>query len=280
MISDWLNSLTGWQGVALAVGVAVVGHLLVRAIQAFAESILRGKGESREQFIRRYPKAASLITIGVSSFTFIVYFGAIGLLLVKAGVPLGGYLATATVLGLAVGFGSQGLVQDIVVGLTLIFSDVLDVGDMVEIAGQTGRVDRIGLRFTTIVNFHKQEIYVPNRTIASIGRYRRGYESLFVDIEIPEMMTEERVKLLAEGVASALHVQLGAIIVRKPEIVGVQRTGSPDTGGWQYLRVRFHLWPGQREAVRQQFQNRILAAIRLEVSEYQGWMISSTSRAS
>ena len=278
-MTDWLQELTGWQGVALAVGVAVVGHLLVRALQNVTEGLLKGKTESREQFIRRYPKAASLITIGVSTITFIVYFGAIGLLLVKAGVPLGTYLATASVIGLAFAFGSQGLVQDIVVGLTLIFSDVLDVGDMVEVSGQTGRVDRIGLRFTTIVNFQKQEIYVPNRIIASIGRFRRGYESLFADVEIPEGMSDDRAKQIAEGLARSLHVQYAAILVRTPEILGIREAGAADEGGWRYLRIRFFIWPGQREVIRKQFQTRMFEAIKAESPDYKDWMISTSSRA-
>ncbi len=58
------------------------------------------------------------------------------------------YLASASIMGLAIGFGSQGLVQDVVTGVTLVFSDLIDVGEMVEISGQTGIVRSIGMRFT------------------------------------------------------------------------------------------------------------------------------------
>ena len=63
------------------------------------------------------------------------------------------YLATASVVGFAVGFGSQGLVQDVITGLTLIFTDTLEVGDVVEISGYIGRVERVGLRFTELKTF-------------------------------------------------------------------------------------------------------------------------------
>src|SRR5690606_22150626 len=56
------------------------------------------------------------------------------------------YFASASVIALAIGFGSQGIVQDVVTGLTLIFSDLIDVGDMVEISGQSGVVRSISMR--------------------------------------------------------------------------------------------------------------------------------------
>lgn len=276
---DWLEAMTPWQGILIAVAVAVVGHLLVRLLRHGAESVLRSTGETHDEFVRRYPKAASIITIGVSSITFVVYFGAIGLILVNLGVNLGTYLATATVIGLAVGFGSQGLVQDIVVGLTLIFSDVLDVGDMVEVSGQTGRVFRIGLRFTTIVNFQQQEIYVPNRNIALIGRFRRGHLRAFVDVQVPHELPDARLEALATNVAKAMREQHGAAILTPPESLGFRTAGIVGEGGWRYLRLKFRIWPGQMPLIENTFRQRLLAAIRAEAGEYPDWMVAITMRA-
>src|SRR5208337_2745651 len=106
-----------------------------------------------------------------------VYFIAIGFILQEFGVSLTAYLASASVVGLAISFGSQGLVQDVVIGLTLIFSDAMEAGDLVEISGATtviGRVEEIGLRFTKLVNFYSQEIFIPNRTIANVSRFPHG----------------------------------------------------------------------------------------------------------
>ena len=69
-----------------------------------------------------------------------------GLILQEFGVNLTAYLASASIIGLAISFGSQGLIQDIVIGLTLIFWDAMEVGDMVEIyasATVIGRVDQM-----------------------------------------------------------------------------------------------------------------------------------------
>src|SRR5687767_4431636 len=90
----------------------------------------------------------------------------------------------ASVLGLAIGFGSQGLVQDVVTGLTLIFSDLIDVGDLVEVSGQTGVVRGVTMRFVELENALGGTVFVPNRTISSVINYPRGYVRCFVDVTL------------------------------------------------------------------------------------------------
>ena len=102
-------------------------------------------------------------------------------------------------MGLAVAFGLQGLIQDIVIGLTLVFTDAFDVGDMIELSGsgvsaQVGRVERIGLRFTVLTNFQGQRVFVPNRNIVLVSRFRAGVIRAYVDIQIPEGLEEEVVQ--------------------------------------------------------------------------------------
>src|SRR5690606_31536312 len=141
-------------------------------------------------FVTQKPKFITLTGLVASALTFIIYSVALGFILHVFGVNsqkfLTTYLATASVIGLAVGFGSQGLVQDVVTGLTLIFSDTLDVGDMIEVSGQVGRVERVGLRFTRLTNFLNQQVFVPNRTIMSIVRFPRGGVPAYADVQIPE----------------------------------------------------------------------------------------------
>ena len=113
--------------IAVVVGV----HVAVLIIKAAGKRLMTAMPR------RSFAKARSLLGLLTSIAIFILYFAAGGYVLKEFGVSLTAYLASASVLGLAVGFGSQGLVQDVVTGLTLIFSDLVDVDDMVEISGQT-----------------------------------------------------------------------------------------------------------------------------------------------
>ena len=230
----------GWRILFITL-LAVLSHFAVRLLRTLSQWILTPGGDPNGAFANRYPKAASVITITVSAVTFTIYFLALGLVLKEFGISLTAYLASASVIGLAVGFGLQGLVQDIIIGLTLIFSDVLDVGDMVDISGQTGRVEHIGLRFTTLVNLLDQRVYVPNRNIVQINRYRNGYIRTYVDIQIPKNLDDQRVIDLVKPVAFGMRSQFSAIVLTDPDIIGV-RVIQP--GNWRYLRIKFRLWPG------------------------------------
>src|SRR5690606_11436171 len=158
----------------------------------------------------------------VSSLIFVIYFVALGYLLKElTPITLGQYLATASVVGLAVAFGTQGLVQDVVTGLTLIFTGTLEPGDIVEIAGQTGRVEQIGLRFTTFTTFVDQTIYLPNRNIGTIGRYRAGYARAFLDVQVPDGIDESEVAEALTRVAAAFREQHTAAIIGEPRVHAV-----------------------------------------------------------
>src|SRR5690625_4813214 len=132
--------------ILLIIVLAVAAHLIVLGLRWLGTWLVKPKGESVVSTMRAHPKFVTLTTVIVSAATFTIYFAALGMILSEMGISLTAYFASASVIGLAVGFGSQGLVQDLVSGLTLIFSDVLEVGEMVDIGGQTGRVDRVGLR--------------------------------------------------------------------------------------------------------------------------------------
>ncbi len=174
---------------------AVLANILVRGIQRLSQWLLSLKLSSSdfktENIVKRYPKIVTITTILVSAITFTIYFLAIGLILQEFNISLTAYLASASVIGLAIGFGAQGFVQDVVIGLTLIFSDALDIGDVVDLSGQVGRVERIGLRFTTLINLYGQQIYIPNRNISAIGQFRGGCIRAYVDIQLPEQVDDK-----------------------------------------------------------------------------------------
>ena len=261
--------------------VAAGVHFLVRELRLFTQWVLSRKIREglniQETFARRYPKAATLMTILVSATVFIIYFMAVGLVLKEFRVSLTAYLASASVIGLAIGFGSQGLVQDVVIGLTLIFSDALNIEDIVDISGQVGKVENIGLRFTTLVNLHGQKVFIPNRNINIIGRFRNGYIRAYVDVQIPDEVDREMVTEKLRSIAAGMYSQHGAIILAVPEILGVRTAGD---GNWQYQRIKFHLWPGQGPLIETTFKQRLMAAMKKDFPDYSDWMISITYKAS
>jgi small conductance mechanosensitive channel len=261
--------------------VAVLGHLVVLGARRVSEWVLtpaKAPGSiARELLRRRHPKVASVTTLVVSALAFALYFIALGLVLNEFRVSLTAYLATASVVGLAVAFGLQGLVQDVVIGITFIFSDAFNVGDVVELSGQVGRVENIGLRFTTLVNLQGQRVYVPNRTIDTVARFLAGTVRAYVDVQLPDAQgaTDNRVRQIVERIAKAMRAQHSAILLRDPEVSGPAEAGA---GEWRYLRVKFRIWPGQIALLETICRPRLLTALREIDPAYQEWMITITQR--
>jgi moderate conductance mechanosensitive channel len=256
---------------ALILGIALAAHLAVRLIKAGSDILLAPSTAVNRSAAasRRHPKIATVISLLVSTATFVLWFVAVGIALGQFDVNLTTYFATATVIGLAVGFGSQGLVQDVVIGLTMIFTDALDIGDTVEVSGQIGRVERMGLRFTTLSNFLGQTIFVPNRNIAVVGRFRRGAVRAYIDVQVPENVDATQLAEQLRRLAAGFRAQHAAAVLSDPEVVGV-RTAGPD--GWSYVRLKFRLWPGQQATVETVFRQRVLAFMRTLDEKYADWM--------
>ncbi|HEY8469470.1 MAG TPA: mechanosensitive ion channel domain-containing protein [Longimicrobiales bacterium] len=255
--------------------IALVAHVLTRVVHRIGDRIMAPHGGGPYGLARGRPKVASVTTLIVSALTFTIYFAGLGLILVQLGVPVAGYIASATVVGLAIGFGAQGLVQDVVSGLTLIFSDVLDVGDVADIGGQTGRVEAIGLRFTTLVTVLDQRVFVPNRSIAQINRYRKGYIRAYADAQVPAGVTDEQALAVIEPLARGMFRQFQGIVLTEPEILGVR---AAEPGGWRFVRVKFRLWPGQGALIEDTFRQRVIHALRELDPGYADWMVTVTYR--
>jgi small conductance mechanosensitive channel len=202
-----------------------------------------------------------------------MYFVAVGMVLKEFGISLTAYLASATIIGLAVGFGSQGLVQDVVTGLTVIFSDLFDVGDMVEIAGQTGIVQKIGIRFTVLNNFMGAEVFIPNRTITNVVKYERGYVRAIADINLlGDSVRAEKIEDRVRSLVEATYEQFPGILITPPSIEGRIKTSA----GKEFLRVKFRIWPGQGGPLEAGFKREVLESLKVIDSSYSDWMVVLT----
>jgi moderate conductance mechanosensitive channel len=253
-----------WRALLL-VGIAVVSHLIVAGAQQLTLWFAARGSRVR---LRRLQSLATLLS---SAMVFALYFLIIGLILDEFGVSLAGYLATASVAGLAIAFGSQGLVQDVVTGLTLIFSDLIDVGDLVEVSGQTGIVRSVTMRFVELENALGGTVFVPNRTISSVTNYPRGYVRCFVDVSLlGDAAARQRMQAAAVRLMTSFARQFPGVSVRDPAIVGRQCLDS----GKEFLRLKFRVWPNRGGPIETTFRQELEAELKRENPDYQSWMIA------
>jgi small conductance mechanosensitive channel len=268
----------------LIVGLVVFVHVTVKIIRHRSEWLVLKRNTNHKKYPRifRAPqsKFVTVFRLAVSAIIFVIYFFALGLILQEVGVNLTAYLASASIIGLAISFGSQGLVQDIVSGLTLIFCDAMDVGDLVEIASSNttiiGRVEEIGLRFTTLINFLHQRVLIPNRNIGTVSRFPPGGVDAYGHVQIPAGADAQKVVQIVGNEAKGMWEQFGAIILSEPMIGKVETARG---GGWSFFRVHFKILPGQGALIETTFRQRLVTAMKAFDPNYATWQVPVTYRA-
>lgn len=117
-------------------------------------------------------------------FSYVMIFIFIGTVLSLFGVSIGPLIAGAGVVGLAIGFGAQGLVSDVVTGFFILLEQQMEVDDYVTVAGIDGVVEEIGLRTTKVRAFDGTLNYLPNRIIENVANHTRGNMRALVDVGI------------------------------------------------------------------------------------------------
>lgn len=244
--------------------IVVVANVVIAAIRATAHLLIFSQwGPLALVYRRRKNRARTIYSIVLNLVKYFIYFTALGMILAELGVNYMTYVASLSVIGLAVGFGSQGLVQDMVTGFFIIFESQFDVGDMVEISGQNGYVIELGLRMTKLRNYLGQTVIIPNRNIAMVGNYSRGAQRAYIDMQVPGPEAGEQ--------AMAVMQQLGEELLKQFEgaAMGPLKVSGPWTlaTGEHFVRLHLCIWPGQTWLITEQAIPRLREAMKRQGME-------------
>jgi moderate conductance mechanosensitive channel len=136
-------------------------------------------------------------------------------------------LAGAGIIGLAIGFGAQGLVSDVVTGFFLLLERQIDVSDYVTTGSFSGIVESVGLRTTQIRGFDGTLHFVPNREITSLSNHSRGNMRALVDIGISYDDNIDNAIAVIQNTCDKIAAE-DENIVEGPNVVGVQTLGTSD----------------------------------------------------
>jgi len=172
-------------------------------------------------------KRKTLASLLKSIAKYVTYFMAVINVLEILGVNTTSLLTAAGVGGLAVGFGAQNLVKDVISGFFLIFEDQYNVGDYVEIAGVSGIVDEIGLRTTKVRDFGGQIHIVPNGEIKLVTNYSRGMMRALVNISISYEEDFNKALKVMEEVCQQVKARRKDIL-EGPTVLGISNLGPSE----------------------------------------------------
>lgn len=227
--------------------------LKIAAIVIVSFIILRYSGRLIDRLfsLRRIDeqRAVTLSKLLKSFIYYAVYFIGALTILFNIGLDPTPILAGAGIVGLAVGFGAQNLVRDIITGFFLIFENQLQVGDYVEVNGNiTGTVEEIGLRVTKIRAWNERLHYLSNGEISRVTNYNRDQMRPLVDVIVPFEEDHQLVMQLLEGICQKLAKQYETSLLEEPTIYGIS---TLDQDGVHYtvmaVTVPDQYWAFMRE---------------------------------
>lgn len=202
----------------LAATVIKIGKSIIRRVFA-----VRLKGPLRYSERRHN----TLIKLLENILTYAVYFTLIVAVLSKFGFDVGGLIAGAGVIGLAIGFGAQSLVKDVITGFFIVFEDQFAVGDEVQIGTFRGIVEEIGLRTTKVRSYVGEMYIIPNGTISNVVNYSVFNTIVTIDIKVSYESDIDAVENMLKGFLENLNYKYEEL-VKVPEILGVQEISSDD----------------------------------------------------
>ncbi|MFZ3172575.1 MAG: mechanosensitive ion channel family protein [Carboxydocellales bacterium] len=201
-------------------------------------------------------RAITVSTLLKSLIMYVVYAMAGISILGMFNVPLQGVLTGAGIIGLAVGFGGQSLVKDVITGFFIIFENQFTVGEYIAMAGVSGIVEEVGLRTTKIRDFGGQLHIVPNGQISQVTNYNRGSMRALVDVGIAFEEDLDQAVTVLEEVCREVNRDLAEIITETPQVLGVQAFGRAALT----LRIIAKTKPMEQWRVERELRKRITLA--------------------
>jgi small conductance mechanosensitive channel len=146
----------------------------------------------------------------------------------ELGFDIGPILASAGIAGLAIGFGAQSLVKDVISGFFILLEDQYGVGDVIKIEDFSGVVERMTLRVTVLRNLEGQVHVIPNGNIHTVTVLTKEWARAVVDVVVPHKEDLGQVFQVMQGVASRLAKDMPEQVLDQPAILGVEKLD--DTG--------------------------------------------------
>ncbi|MWC29096.1 mechanosensitive ion channel family protein [Paenibacillus sp. MMS18-CY102] len=222
---DWVTSGRMWATFGMSVVrialILLIGRVVELVIFKAIDRMMIEREMKQVQHTRRVLTVGKLLK-NVSSY--LIYFVGALLILAEFHVNLAPLLAGAGVLSLAIGFGAQSLVKDIITGFFIILEDQFAVGDVVQTGQFKGTVEMIGLRTTRIKSWTGELHIIPNGMINEVTNFSMNNSLAVVDVAIAYEEDVERaleiMKRTVEGEAKHLENT-----VSTPEVLGIQLLG-------------------------------------------------------
>jgi len=256
----WEDWKTDWESfvrkdVPKILVVLVVAIILVRLLKLTTARLAQ---LSRREMLPTALRAQQLRTlagvlnsVGIAIIVFLAAMQILPLL----GINMGPLLASAGVAGLAIGFGAQALVHDVINGFFILMENQYDVGDVVRIGGVAGTMESMTLRRTTLRDDTGAVHIVPNSEIKIVSNLTRDWAQMALHISVDYRENSDRILELLQQVGADLRndPQFAEALVADPQVPGIERVAGGEVDYLMLIKTR----PGQQYPVSRELRRRI-----------------------
>ncbi len=237
--------------VILIVAVIVL-RLIKQATTRWAESV--GDLEARDP---RRQRATTLSNLLQSTAEYIVWPVVTIMVLSEVGLDVGALIATAGVAGLAIGFGAQTLVKDVIGGIFLLFDDIIHIGDLVSIGNTVGTVEEIGVRLIKVRKFDGELVMIPAGEIRTFGNKSVNWARVIVPVGLSYGQDVDAILPIIEDVANDWAAEKEDILLEDaPTVQGLMDFGDSSVTARVVVQVK----PGEQYAAERDLRMRLKRA--------------------
>lgn len=232
--------------------------LLVTVLALWLVKFIAARVSIGTEFSRHNVRVQTLRSVIASSLRLLIMVSALAAILSEIGVNVTALLAGVSILGLAVSFGAQSLVKDIITGFFVLLEDQYGVGDVVRVngaGGLAGSVEHLNLRVTVLRDLEGTAHIIPNGQILTVSVLSKDWARVVADIDVPHDLKLDTALELIGGVAQTLHDDpiWNEKFLEPPEVLGVQALGAVGVT----IRTVMKVQPKEQWGLSREFKKRI-----------------------
>lgn len=233
----------------------ILGSIL--AIRIFRAAIRRFSSLKvlREHTDVRARQLRTLTGVIASVGTFVILFIAAMQILPLLGFNLGPLLASAGIAGLAIGFGAQTLVKDVINGFFVLLENQYDLGDVVRLAGVKGTVEDMTLRRTALRDDDGTLHYIPNSQVTIVSNQTRDWVQVALRVNVAYSESSDKINALLRLVGEELKNDPGfsSDIIAEPQVPGIDKISGGEVEYLMLVKAR----PGRQHDIARELRRRI-----------------------
>jgi small-conductance mechanosensitive channel len=252
----WLET-AGTRGVRVLV-ILLIAFIFVRVLKALTTRLVQiAKGQARAAQMREQ-QTRTMAGLVYSVGTALIVAAAVLLALPEFGFDVTPFAAIAAVGSLALGFGAQNIVKDIINGFFIVLEDQYVVADLIQLNGEIGRVEHITLRRTVVRNISGAIVTIPNSLVGQVANLSRDWSQAFVDVTIPSDEAVGRALATLEKLSGDFRNDetWSPAIVDGPRVLGVESLALDGT----VLRLQVRTVLNRKDDVARELRRRIKLA--------------------